>query len=202
MLIQIHPKNPDERKIKIIADSLRKGGIIIYPTDTVYALGCDIEHHEAIERICKLKNINPLKAQLSFICNDLSHLSEYTKAIGTPLYRFLKQYLPGPFTFILPASKKVPKLLRTKKETVGIRVPDNLICKAIIAELGHPIISTSLPIPDGEEILSDPEIIFELFEDRVDYVIDGGFGGMVTSTIVDCTLSPPEVIREGLGEII
>jgi tRNA threonylcarbamoyl adenosine modification protein (Sua5/YciO/YrdC/YwlC family) len=202
MLIQIHPKNPDERKIKIIADSLRKGGIIIYPTDTVYALGCDIEHHEAIERICKLKNINPLKAQLSFICNDLSHLSEYTKAIGTPLYRFLKQYLPGPFTFILPASKKVPKLLRTKKETAGIRVPDNLICKAIIAELGHPIISTSLPIPDGEEILSDPEIIFELFEDRVDYVIDGGFGGMVTSTIVDCTLSPPEVIREGLGEII
>ena len=202
MLIQIHPKNPDERKIKIIADNLRKGGVIIYPTDTVYAMGCDIEHHEAIERICQLKNINPLKAQLSFICNDLSHLSEYTKAIGTPLYRFLKQYLPGPFTFILPASKKVPKLLRTKKETVGIRVPDNLICKAIIAELGHPIISTSLPIPDGEEILSDPEIIFELFEDRVDYVIDGGFGGMVTSTIVDCTLSPPEVIREGLGEII
>jgi len=165
-------------------------------------MGCDIEHHEAIERICQLKNINPLKAQLSFICNDLSHLSEYTKAIGTPLYRFLKQYLPGPFTFILPASKKVPKLLRTKKETVGIRVPDNLICKAIIAELGHPIISTSLPIPDGEEILSDPALIYELFEDRVDYVIDGGFGGMVTSTIVDCTLSPPEVIREGLGEII
>jgi tRNA threonylcarbamoyl adenosine modification protein (Sua5/YciO/YrdC/YwlC family) len=202
MLIQIHPKNPDERKIKIIADNLRKGGVIIYPTDTVYAMGCDIEHHEAIERICQLKNINPLKAQLSFICNDLSHLSEYTKAIGTPLYRFLKQYLPGPFTFILPASKKVPKLLRTKKETVGIRVPDNLICKAIIAELGHPIISTSLPIPDGEEILSDPALIYELFEDRVDYVIDGGFGGMVTSTIVDCTLSPPEVIREGLGEII
>lgn len=202
MLIQIHPKNPDERKIKIIADNLRKGGVIIYPTDTVYAMGCDIEHHEAIERICQLKNINPLKAQLSFICNDLSHLSEYTKAIGTPLYRFLKQYLPGPFTFILPASKKVPKLLRTKKETVGIRVPDNLICKAIIAELGHPIISTSLPIPEGEEILSDPALIYELFEDRVDYVIDGGFGGMVTSTIVDCTLSPPEVIREGLGEII
>jgi len=202
MLIQIHPKNPDERKIKIIADNLRKGGVIIYPTDTVYAMGCDIEHHEAIERICQLKNINPLKAQLSFICNDLSHLSEYTKAIGTPLYRFLKQYLPGPFTFILPASKKVPKLLRTKKETVGIRVPDNLICKAIISELGHPIISTSLPVPDGEEILSDPELIYELFEDRVDYVIDGGFGGMVTSTIVDCTLSPPEVIREGLGEII
>ncbi len=202
MLIQIHPKNPDERKIKIIADNLRKGGVIIYPTDTVYAMGCDIEHHEAIERICQLKNINPLKAQLSFICNDLSHLSEYTKAIGTPLYRFLKQYLPGPFTFILPASKKVPKLLRTKKETVGIRVPDNLVCKAIIAELGHPIISTSLPIPDGEEILSDPALIYVLFEDRVYYVIDGGFGGMVTSTIVDCTLSPPEVIREGLGEII
>ncbi len=201
MLFQIHPKNPDERKIKIIAESLRKGGVIIYPTDTVYAMGCDIEHHEAIERICKLKNINPLKAQLSFLCNDLSHLSEYTKAIDTPLYRFLKQYLPGPFTFILPASKKVPKLLRTKKETVGIRVPDNLICKAIIAELGHPIISTSLPIPEGEELLSDPDIIYTIFEDRVDHVIDGGLGGILTSTIVDCTVSPPEVIREGLGQI-
>ena len=125
--MSIHPNNPDERKIKQLVALLKKGGVIIYPTDTVYGMGCDIAHPEAIERICKIKQINPQKAQLSFLCSDLSHLSEYTKAIDTPLYRFLKLYLPGPFTFILEASKKVPKLLRTKKDTVGIRVPDNKI---------------------------------------------------------------------------
>jgi tRNA threonylcarbamoyl adenosine modification protein (Sua5/YciO/YrdC/YwlC family) len=201
MLLQIHPKNPDERKIKIIVDCLKKGGIIIYPTDTVYGMGCDIEHPEAIEKICQIKKINPQKAQLSFLCNDLSHLSEYTKSISTPLYRFLKQYLPGPYTFILPASKKVPKLLRTKKDTVGIRVPDNEICKAIIHELGRPILSTSLPISEDDEIMSDPELIYEKYEHLVDFVIDGGDGNVLTSTVVDCTVSPPEVIREGAGEI-
>jgi tRNA threonylcarbamoyl adenosine modification protein (Sua5/YciO/YrdC/YwlC family) len=201
VLIQIHPKNPDERKIKIVVECLRKGGVIIYPTDTVYGIGCSIEHPEAIERICKIKNINPQKAQLSFLCNDLSHLSEYTKSISTPLYRFLKQYLPGPYTFILDASKKVPKLLRTKKDTVGIRVPDNAICIAILKELGHPILSTSLPISEDEEILSDPELIYDIFEHQVDYVIDGGYGNVLTSTVVDCTVSPPEIIRQGAGEI-
>jgi tRNA threonylcarbamoyl adenosine modification protein (Sua5/YciO/YrdC/YwlC family) len=200
MLLQIHPKNPDERKIKILVDCLQRGGVIIYPTDTVYGIGCDIEHPEAIERICKIKNIQPTKAQLSFLCNDLSHLSEYTKAIDTPLYRFLKQYVPGPYTFILPSSKKVPKLLRTKKETVGIRVPNNPISHTLLKALGRPILSASLPI-EHDDILCDPEEIFQLFGHQVDYVVDGGFGGVLPSTIVDCTLSPPEIIRQGLGEI-
>jgi len=201
MLIQVHPKNPDERKIKLLVESLRKGGVIIYPTDTVYGIGCSIEHPEAVERICQIKGVNPLKVQLSFLCSDLSHLSEYTKAISTPLYRFLKQYLPGPYTFILEASKKVPKILRTKRETVGIRVPDHPISLAILRELGHPILSTSLPLQDEEEILTDPELIEDLFGNRVDFVVDGGWGNAVPSTIVDCTVNPPEVIREGAGVI-
>ena len=185
-----------------VVELLKKGGIIIYPTDTVYGMGCDIMHPEAIERICKIKNINPQKAQLSFLCSDLSHLSEYSKAIDTPLYRFLRQYMPGPFTFILEASKKVPKLLRTKKDTVGIRVPDNKICKAILTELGNPILSTSLPINNDEEVYTDAEEIHAIFENMVDIVIDGGKGGVVPSTIVDCTVSPPEIIRQGEGEIV
>jgi tRNA threonylcarbamoyl adenosine modification protein (Sua5/YciO/YrdC/YwlC family) len=202
MLMSIHPNNPDERKIKQLVALLKKGGVIIYPTDTVYGMGCDIAHPEAIERICKIKQINPQKAQLSFLCSDLSHLSEYTKAIDTPLYRFLKLYLPGPFTFILDASKKVPKLLRTKKDTVGIRVPDNKICRAILTELGNPILSTSLPFNAEGEILTDAEEINKLFENLVDMVVDGGAGGVIPSTIVDCTVSPPEIIREGAGEIV
>jgi tRNA threonylcarbamoyl adenosine modification protein (Sua5/YciO/YrdC/YwlC family) len=202
MLLTIHPKNPDERKIKQVAALLKKGGVIIYPTDTVYGIGCDIGHPEAIERICQIKNVNPLKAQLSFICSDLSHLSEYTKAINTPTYRFLKQYLPGPFTFILEASKKVPKLLRTKRDTVGIRVPDNKICKALLTELGNPILSTSLPLSAHDEIYVDAEEIYAIYENLVDIVIDGGTGNAIPSTIVDCTLSPPEIIRQGAGEIM
>ncbi|MBL7772835.1 MAG: threonylcarbamoyl-AMP synthase [Chitinophagaceae bacterium] len=201
MLIQIHPKNPDERKINKVVESLRKGGVIIYPTDTVYGIGCSIEHPEAIERICQIKKINPQKAQLSFLCNDLSHLSEYTKAISTPLYRFLKTYVPGPFTFILEASKKVPKLLRTKKDTVGIRVPDNELSRYLLKSLGCPILSTSLPLEDDQEIYTDPELMEEEFGNRVDFVIDGGWGGSVPSTVVDCTKNPPEIIREGLGII-
>lgn len=201
MLIQIHPKNPDERKINMVVESLKKGGVIIYPTDTVYGIGCSIEHPEAIERICAIKQINPQKAQLSFLCNDLSHLSEYTKAISTPLYRFLKNYVPGPFTFILDASKKVPKLLRTKKDTVGIRVPDNELSRYLLKTLGCPILSTSLPLEEDQDIYTDPIDIDEVFGKRVDYVIDGGWGGSVPSTVVDCTKNPPEIIREGLGII-
>lgn len=201
MLIQIHPKNPDERKINRVVESLKQGGVIIYPTDTVYGIGCSIEHPEAIERICAIKQINPQKAQLSFLCNDLSHLSEYTKAISTPLYRFLKNYVPGPFTFILEASKKVPKLLRTKKDTVGIRVPDNELSRYLLKTLGCPILSTSLPLEEDQDIYTDPVDIDEVFGKRVDYVIDGGWGGSVPSTVVDCTKNPPEIIREGLGVI-
>jgi tRNA threonylcarbamoyl adenosine modification protein (Sua5/YciO/YrdC/YwlC family) len=198
MLLQIHPQNPQPRLIKQVVECLRCGGIIAYPTDTVYGLGCDINQPKAVERICKIKNINPQKAQLSFICKDLSHLSDYTKSIDTPLYRMLKNYLPGPYTFILPASKQVPKILQTKKSTVGLRVPNNIICQYILNELNEPLLSTSLP-GDTVEEYTNPEIIYEKFGEQIDFVIDGGIGGIVPSTIVDCTTSDWHVVREGLG---
>ena len=199
MLLQIHPENPQPRLIKQIIECLQDGGVIIYPTDTIYGLGCDIMQHKAIEKICQIKNIDPQKAQLSFICNDLSHLSDYTKSIDTPLYRMLKSYLPGPYTFILPASKQVPKILQSKKSTIGLRVPHNVICQQILTALGNPILSTSLP---GEmvEDYTDPEIIHEKFEYLVDFVIDGGIGGMTPSTIVDCTTDDWTILRQGLGD--
>jgi tRNA threonylcarbamoyl adenosine modification protein (Sua5/YciO/YrdC/YwlC family) len=199
MLIQIHPNNPQPRLTKQVAECLKGGGVIIYPTDTIYGLGCDIMQHKAVERICKIKNIDPLKAQLSFICKDLSHLSDYTKSIDTPLYRMLKHYLPGPYTFILPASKQVPKILQSKKNTVGLRVPDNIICRQILDDLGNPILSASLP-GDMVEEYTDPEVMHEKFGHLVDFVIDGGIGGMVSSTIVDCTTDNWEITRQGLGE--
>lgn len=171
----------------------------MYPTDTIYGLGCDISQQKAIERICKIKNIDPQKAQLSFICKDLSNLSEYTKSIDTPLYRMLKNYLPGPYTFILPASKLVPKILQSKKSTIGLRVPDNVISHDILSELGNPILSASLPGEMVEEY-TDPEIIHDRFEHLVDMVIDGGIGGMIPSTIVDCTTDEWTITRQGLGE--
>ena len=199
MLLQIHPDNPQPRLIKQVVECLKDGGVVIYPTDTIYGIGCDISKHKAIERICKIKNVDPQKAQLSFICQDLSHLSDYTKSIDTPLYRMLKNYLPGPYTFILPASKQVPKILQSKKSTIGLRVPGNIICQNILGELGNPILSASLP-GDMVEEYTDPEIIFEKFENLVDLVIDGGSGGMIPSTVVDCTTDEWTVIREGLGE--
>jgi tRNA threonylcarbamoyl adenosine modification protein (Sua5/YciO/YrdC/YwlC family) len=199
MLIQIHPNNPQPRLTKQVAECLKGGGVIIYPTDTIYGLGCDIMQHKAVERICKIKNIDPLKAQLSFICKDLSHLSDYTKSIDTPLYRMLKHYLPGPYTFILPASKQVPKILQSKKSTVGLRVPDNIICRQILDDLGNPILSASLP-GDMVEEYTDPEVMHEKFGHLVDFVIDGGIGGMASSTIVDCTTDNWEITRQGLGE--
>ena len=201
MLLHIHPENPQTRLIKQLAECLKDGGVIIYPTDTIYGLGCDILQHKAIDRICKIKNIDPQKAQLSFICRDLSHLSDYTKSIDTPLYRVLKQYLPGPYTFILPASKQVPKILQSKKSTVGLRVPDNIICHYILDELGNPILSASLP-GDMVEEYTDPEVIQENFGDKVDFVIDGGIGSMIPSTVVDCTTDEWTIIRQGQGEFI
>ena len=199
MLLQIHPENPQPRLIKQVVECLKDGGVIVYPTDTIYGLGCDIMQPKAIERICTIKNINPQKSQLSFICKDLSNMSDYTKSIDTPLYRMLKNYLPGPYTFILPASKLVPKILQSKKSTIGLRIPDNVICRDILAALGNPILSTSLP-GDMVEDYTDPEIIFSRFEQLVDFVIDGGPGGMIPSTIVDCTTDDWTVIRQGLGE--
>lgn len=199
MLLHVHPVNPQPRQIKTIIDCLQNGGVIIYPTDTIYGLGCDIFQHKAIERICRIKNIDPQKAQLSFICHDLSDLSSYTKSISTPLYRMLKQHLPGPFTFILPASKEVPKILKSKKDTIGLRVPDNVIARTIIQELGHPILSASLPGEMVEEY-TDPELMHDNFKKLVDIVVDGGVGGMIPSTIVDCTNEEPVITREGLGK--
>ncbi len=199
MLIQIHPDNPQQRLIKQVVECLKDGGVIVYPTDTIYGLGCDILQPKAIERICKIKNIDPKKSQLSFICKDLSHLSDYTKSIDTPLYRVLKNHLPGPFTFILPASKQVPKILQSKKSTIGLRIPDNNICQHILTELGNPILSSSLPGEMVEEF-TDPEIIYANFESLVDIVIDGGIGGMIPSTVVDCTTDNWTLIRKGLGE--
>ena len=198
MLLHIHPDNPQPRLLKQLAECLRDGGIIIYPTDTIYGIGCDILQPRAVEKICRIKGVDPAKAQLSFICKDLSHLSDYTKSIDTPLYRMLKNHLPGAFTFILPASKQVPKILQSKKSTIGLRVPDNNICRALGDALGNPILSASLP---GEmvEDYTDPEVIFENFKDRVDFVIDGGIGSMVPSTIVDCTTDDWTVLRQGLG---
>lgn len=199
MLLQIHPANPQPRLIKQIVENLQQGGIIIYPTDTVYGLGCDILQQKAVERICRIKKVDPKKAQLSFVCSDLSHLSDYAKPLSNPVYRLLKDHLPGPYTFILPASKMVPKILQSKKDTIGLRIPDNNIAMAIIRELGRPILSASLP---GEmvEDYTDPEVMYENFRNEVDYVIDGGIGGMTPSTVVDCTGDEPVLIREGLGE--
>lgn len=199
MLLHVHPQNPQPRQIKTIVDHLKNGGIIIYPTDTIYGLGCDIFQHKAVERICRIKNIDPQKANLSFICSDLSDLSNYTKPLPTPVFRLLKHYLPGPYTFILPASKEVPKILKTKKDTIGLRIPDHAIANSIVAELGHPLLSASLPGEMVEEY-TDPELMLENFGKLVDIVVDGGIGGMVPSTVIDCTGDEPIVLRYGLGE--
>ncbi len=201
MLLPLHPLNPNARNLKMIVECLKDGGVIIYPTDTVYGMGCDIFHQKAVERICRIKQIDPKKAQFSFICHDLSHLADFAKAVDTPLFRLLKRSLPGPFTFILPASKLVPKLLKAKKNTVGIRVPDNLVCRTIVKELGNPVMNTSLPEDEYVEDYTDPEIIHERFGDLVDIVVDGGIGGMIPSTVVDCTAGSPVILREGLGKL-
>lgn len=199
MLIHIHPDNPQPRLIRQVVDVLRSGGVIIYPTDTIYGLGCDITQHKAVERICRIKNVDPQKAQLSFVCYDLSDLSHYARQLDTSVYRTLKQYLPGPYTFILEASRQVPKILKSKRDTVGIRVPDNVIARTIVRELGNPILSASLPGEYVEEY-TDPESIQDKFGKLVDLVIDGGNGGTVPSTIIDYTGAEPQVIREGAGE--
>ena len=198
MLIRIHPDNPQPRLVKQVVEILKKGGVIVYPTDTIYGLGCDIFQHKAIERICSIKNLTPQKAQLSFVCYDLSDLSKYAKQLTTPVYRTLKQYLPGPYTFILEASKEVPKILKTKKDTIGLRIPDNKIARCIAEELGNPILSASLPGEFVEEY-TDPEIIQDKFLKLVDLVIDGGIGGTVPSTIIDFTKTEAQLIREGAG---
>lgn len=199
MLLRLHPDNPPARLIRQTVDTLQKGGVIIYPTDTIYGLGCDIFQQKAIERICRIKQVDPKKAQLSFVCSDLGHLSDFAKQLPNHTYRLLKEHLPGPYTFILPASKMVPKILQSKKDTIGLRIPNNNIALAIVKELGRPILSASLP---GElvEDYTDPEIMYENFMKEVDIVIDGGIGGTVPSTVVDCTGEEFVLIRKGLGK--
>ena len=202
MLIKIYPENPNPKAIDQVVGVLNKGGLIIYPTDTVYGLGCDITNHKAIEKICKIRGIKPEKANFSFICSDLRHISDYIKPIDTTVFRVLKKALPGPFTFIFNANNNVPKLLSSNKKTVGIRVPDNTIARQIVEALGNPIISTS--IKDDDEVIeysTDPELIHEKYEDLVDLVIDGGYGDNEASTVVDCTNGDFELVREGKGNI-
>ena len=200
MLVHIDPVAPQPRLISQVVDVLRSGGVIIYPTDTIYGIGCDIYNQKAVERVARIKGVDPKKANFSFVCSDLSHISDYTKSIDTPTFRLLKTALPGPYTFILNASKQVPKMLKTKKDTVGIRVPDNNICRMIVEQLGNPIMSTSLPTDEDVEYYTDPEMMYEHFEKLVDIVIDGGHGHLEASTIIDCTSGTHEMIREGAGD--
>jgi tRNA threonylcarbamoyl adenosine modification protein (Sua5/YciO/YrdC/YwlC family) len=202
ILLKIHPDNPPLGKILKVVEVLQKGGIIIYPTDTIYGMGCDLHNARAVERLCALKGIKPDKAHLSFICSDLTHISDYARSIPTSTYKIMKKALPGPFTFILEASSKVPRLAGGKKKSVGIRVPDHQIPLQIVRELGHPIISTS--IRDEDEIVeysTDPELIYEKFRNTVDLVIDGGYGQNIPSTVVDFQQEEWEVIRQGAGDI-
>lgn len=205
MLIEIHPENPQGRKIQQVLDVLRDGGVIIYPTDTVYGLGCDINNQRAIERICKIKGIQPKKANMSFICADLSNISDYTKPFSTPVYKLMKRCLPGPFTFILDANSMVPKLLKNRKKTVGIRVPNSPIVRDLVEGLGQPLLSSSIKNLDEDDDIreypTDPYEIHEQYEHLVDLVIDGGVSHNVPSTVVDCTGNEAVLIRQGLGEL-
>ncbi|MCD8519111.1 MAG: threonylcarbamoyl-AMP synthase [Flavobacterium sp.] len=200
-IIKIYEDKPSEAAIKKVVEVLRNGGLVIYPTDTVYGLGCDITNSRALEKIAKIKGIKLEKANFSFVCSDLSNLSDYVKQIDTSTFKILKRALPGPYTFILPGNNDLPKEFR-KKKTVGIRVPDNNIAREIVKLLGNPIVSTS--IHDEDEVIeysTDPELIFEKWQNKVDLVIDGGYGDNVASTIIDLTGYEPEVVREGKGSL-
>ncbi len=201
IFLPIHPKNPEPRKIDQVVSVLREGGIIIYPTDTIYGIGCDLMNRKSVERVCKIMGVKPQKLDLSFICNDLSHISEFVKRIDTPVFKILKKSLPGPFTFIFESNNRVPKILNVNKKTVGIRIPSHPIPRELVAKLGNPLITAS--IKDDDKIkayTTDPEEIYEDFKNEVDLVIDGGPGGNIPSTVVDFTSEPPNLIRQGLGE--
>lgn len=200
MYLELYPDNIDMRKMKQIVDCLRNGGIIIYPTDTVYGLGCDIYNRDAIEKVCRLKKVKPEKMNFSFVCYDLSHISEFTLNLDTATYKLMRRCLPGPFTFILNANNSIPKLFKNNKRTIGIRVPDNNIARTIVHELGNPILSTSIHHEDDIiDYITEAYSIYERYEHTVDIVIDGGTGGIVPSTVIDCTHDEPVIIREGLG---
>lgn len=200
IFLTIHPQNPEPRKIARAIEILRKGGIIIYPTDTIYGIGCDLLNRKSVDRLCKIVGVRPQKLDLSFICSDLSHISQYVKRIDTPVFKILKKTLPGPYTFIFESSSSVPKILNVNKKTVGIRIPDHPIPRELVFHLGNPLITSS--IKDDDKIkayTTAPEEIYEDFKNQVDLVIDGGPGGIVPSTVVDFTSFEPKIIRMGLG---
>ncbi|WKN33890.1 L-threonylcarbamoyladenylate synthase [Porifericola rhodea] len=202
-LFKIHPENPEQRKIDKVVEVLRRGGVIIYPTDTVYGIGCDIYNKDAVERVARIKGVDSSKNNFSFICNDLSHIAEYVRNLPTPTFKLMKKTLPGPYTYILKSSSKVPKVIDSKKKTVGIRVPDHNIPRMIVQTLGNPIVTTS--IHDDDEIVeysTDPDMIYENFSHLVDVIVDGGPGNNVASTVVDCTDDyEVKIVREGMGDL-
>lgn len=200
--IKLYPENPEEKKIRQIVDVLRNGGLVIYPTDTIYGLGCDLFNSKALDRLRLVKGIKGKNLDLSFICYDLSQLSEYARHVSNPVFKLMKKTLPGPFTYILESSSKTPKILNTKKKTVGIRVPDNNIPREIVRILGNPLITTSVHDDDEiHEYATDPTLMYEEFENQVDIIIDGGFGDIIPSTVIDCTTDIPVIVREGKGDI-
>ena len=202
MLLRIYPENPNPKEIKKVVDCLKNGGIIIYPTDTVYGIGCDVNNKKAMERVCRIKGLDIKKHNLAFVCYDLSHISVFTKQLSTSTYKLMKKTLPGPYTFILEANNSIPKLFKNSKKEIGIRIPDNNIPREIVKELGNPIATTSVKDKDMLiEYSTDPELIYEHFNKLVDIVIDGGYGEAIPSTIVDCTNNTPEIIRKGKGDI-
>ena len=203
MLIKIYPENPNPREIKKITQIIEVGGVVIYPTDTIYGIGCDITQPKAVARLAKIQGLDMDKAYFSFIFNDLSQISEYTKPMSNPAFKLLKRNVPGAFTFIFEANNNIPKLFKTRRKTVGIRVPDNNIIRSIVAELGRPLLSSSVHDVEDDvtEYITDPELIHERYGNVVDAVIDGGYGDNQPSTVIDCTTDDFEVIREGKGEI-
>ena len=201
MLIKIYPQNPNPREVERVVGVLRNGGIIIYPTDTVYGLGCDITNHKAVEKIIRLKGLKAKEARFSFICSDLSNIADFAK-VSNSAFKLMKKNVPGPFTFILPGLNRVPDYFISKRRTVGIRIPDNTIPIEIVKELGHPILTTSIKDDDNVvEYTTDPELIHERYQNIVDIVIDGGYGDNIPSTVVDCTTDEFEIVREGKGEL-
>lgn len=201
MYIKLFEDNPNARDILKIIEVLKDGGVIIYPTDTIYAIGCDINNVKAVQRVCQLKGIKPEKANFSMICRDLSNIAAYAK-VNNDVFKVMKHNLPGPFTFVLPATNKLPNVLMNRRKTIGIRIPDNYIVMSIVQELGNPLLTTSVRADDDvEEYMTDPELIYEKYEKLVDVVIDGGFGQNIASTVVDCTNDSIEIVRQGIAEL-
>lgn len=202
MIFNIHPENPQKRKVQAVTEILKGGGVVIYPTDSVYGLGCDFANAEAVDRICKLRDLDPVKANLTFICKDISQVSEYTAQMNNETFRLMKRNLPGPFTFILRSNNSVPKMFKNKKRTVGVRIPENNIAIKLVEDLGRPILSTSLKADeDIREYFTDPKLIEEKFGNQVDAVIDGGVGSLDPSAVVDCTGDEPLLIRSGIKQL-